>query len=84
MGMLMVWFDQFIPATPSNLEKLVIVSDGIGRPAPMAVAAAAFGEPQLKFKGGAESFKTNLGAGGAFSKVGTLTNFNPTPSVNLD
>jgi len=80
---LQVWFGTYVEPTSDNLDRFVKEVNGVGRKVSPSVAAEAFGEPTLLFKGGAEQFKTNRGTGGTFTKVGTLTDFTPTASYEV-
>lgn len=67
-------------STSANYAKLVTLNGTTGTPASTSGAATAFGTQNLLFKGKASAFYTNRGSAGAFTKVGTLTDFTPGPS----
>lgn len=80
-GDVQVWFGTYIdPTIAANYAKVVTISGGIGTPANPTIAAAAFGTQSLLFKGGASTFYTNAGNGGAFTKTGVISDFTPGPS----
>ena len=64
-------------STVGNRRKFI---DGAGKPVDPATAAAAFGTPIIRFSGDHTGFATNLGGGGAFTLVGSLTNASTGPS----
>jgi hypothetical protein len=66
--------------SPSVFNKFVSVSGGHGTPVDPAIAAAAFGQQTILFKGDHTHFPNNLGTAGAFTLVGTDVDFTPTPS----
>jgi hypothetical protein len=75
------WVGQYIDWTnATNYAKIVNVSAGKGTPVDPAIAAAAFGQQTLLFKGNHTAFTNNLGTGGAFTLTGTDADFTPTPS----
>jgi hypothetical protein len=78
-----LWVGQYVDwAQPSNFSNVVTIKSGKGYPASTDAAAAAFGRQTVLFKGKASdgSFFFNRGTSGAFSKIGTATDFTPTPS----
>jgi hypothetical protein len=76
-----MWFGKFIDwSSSTNFSKIVSVAAGKGVPVDPAIAAAAFGQQTILFKGDHTHFPTNLGTGGTFSLVGTNIDFTPTPS----
>jgi hypothetical protein len=76
-----LWVGQFIdPTVSGNFSKFVKISGGKGTLVDPAIAAAAFGQQTILFKGNSTQFPVNRGIGGAFSLVGTNTDFTPTPS----
>jgi len=77
------WFGTFInPSIPDNFSKFVKITGSTGTPADPSVAASAFGQPSILFKGKASdsTFFINNGTGGAFAKTGTVIDFTPGPS----
>jgi hypothetical protein len=82
-GDFQAWFGQFIdPTVPANFAKFVSISGGKGTPVDPAIAAAAFGQQSILFKGKSSdaSFFVNHGTAGSFTKVGTASDFTPAPS----
>lgn len=78
-----VWFGTFIdPTISANYAKFVNITGGRGYPVNPTTAAAAFGQQTILFKGKASdnSFYMNRGNGGTFNKIGTASDFTPTPS----
>jgi hypothetical protein len=76
-----IWTGKFIDwSNPSNYSKVVSISGGHGTPVDPKIAAAAFGTQTILFEGNAASFVNNLGTGGAFTKIGTATDFTPAES----
>jgi len=84
VGDFQLWVGTFIdPTNSANLDKFVVVANGIGRKVAPSVAAEAFGEQTILCSGGASSFPTNRGTGGAFTTIGTLTDFVPAASFEV-
>jgi len=73
-----VWIGQSVDVFAEK-DKFVSENNGVGVPAD-SLANLAFGEPDFSFRGGSTAFPINLGAGGEFTKTGTLTDFSPAPS----
>ncbi len=73
-----IWVGQYIDPTV-NYSKFVTISGGHGTPVKPSVAAAAFGHQTFLFTGGKSGFPLNRGTGGAFNKIGTITD-QPAPS----
>lgn len=77
------WYGTYIDASsPSNFAKFISITGGKGYPVNPSIAAAAFGRQTILFKGKASdnSFFVNRGNGGAFTKIGTASDFTPGPS----
>lgn len=75
------WFGTFIdPSISGNLAKFIKISGTRGKPVGSSTAATAFGKQTLLFSGNKSKFIVNKGNGGAFVKVGTVTDFTPGPS----
>lgn len=83
-----MWVGRYVDwSLSSNFSNIVRVSCGIGVPAAVSLADAAYGTPAFRFVrdniSGIE-FQTNLGTGGSFTVVGSsLIDFTPGPSVDL-
>lgn len=78
-----IWYNTFIDfAVSANRLRFVNISDSVATPAPASTIISAFGTPTYNFRGKASdsSFYFNRGSGGAFSKVGTVSDFTPAPS----
>jgi hypothetical protein len=71
-----LWIGIYIdPTVSANLDKLVTVADGFGKPTPSSEAADAFGQQSILCEGGDKTFHINAGNEGDLTKVGTITNF---------
>lgn len=78
-----LWCGTFIdPRISTNFAKFVKITNGIGKPVSPSTAATAFGTQSLLLKGNASTsgFYLNRGTLGTINRIGTISNFTPTPS----